>query len=1489
MDFGCRRHDSGTFKGLPIYEERLGRINSGGRVTLVATVDFFDDQMGHLCGGLLTKQQFRLQGTLTEGITKVTIINAVVNHVKGPVLLVDDQSAILEHSVVTGTTLLQLVETCVGLGALGQGAAQAGWSVKVGNDHLQSFCDHLARLNKQVVCGDICKLQTVVEMHRASPDAKTMAFGFSCQPFSKLGDQRGGDDGRAQCLPFGLYASYLLQMQIVVLECTPTAPSSQFVKRCLQHHEDMTGFLKSEAILDIQGFWPTSRKRWWCIINNGAFGKIYVPPMPQIVPAPTVSDVIPKFLDLLPIELKELTLSGYERELFSSLGKGFDAQLVDINGTLPTALHSWGNQCIKCQCGCEREMSFERLRSQGLHGALVFVHNMLPSESIRHLSGREMALLNGFAKSDGWDDNQRFLTAGVGQLASPLQSSWVFSHIRQQLQQFQFIPHDESQPKQILACMALDVLRLRDQWYPSLTTVAMDLFQGKIEEMLENIPPQPVGSSEEFVGKTIIQDDDHDILSHVIRVEQSIASPFDVKTGGMVAFSSTPMSGQVEQPPFVEKPVLSEVRVDEPLPLTKDSPDDVLMLEPPIDSTESTNPEQHESKGVAVNILNNNVMIFDLIHRQFRAVSVGGDQTVSALLAAELSLSGEKGLKLFTCLGDELPSNKVLENHQIYVLAHSLKPFEAIECGKLEFHLSPMTRLHSCLLQNHFVASDELTYYLQAVSTMHEVRAVPPLLVFDLCDVVQSASQWWNQCTQDSLPVVTAVCQQHHWIPIRIEHKGSGSTTVVTTTEGGELWQLLQISTPVSIEVRHDIISHFDHDCGFQVLSWHITLSADQPMEYIQLHDACKWRFLFWQNLLVTRPSHPIVLCLGGASELETSLMAILKEHGVFPDRLTDRVKQVLTKLGHQPVISALRSARPWASLKSLASNQSIRLVQPDEFEAIVKDRTKDSKSVHSRKKQQPKTTVSKDVMLSPSEVFIPEGVFCQHDGTLLPQLGLRQISPQAKGIVLVTEQEVQPYLTQGMITQQGLGLLVMAPYTSDIEQVGTSIRFPAQSRTTGEPVLLSAILIQKGAQDVSRALPSVAHQVDQIDTQTVKFMVYRDQCQSEWDEVCKHPIKYILGVMSCLQVCKQPNCQCGKWHPATADASEPIVDLWQRDFLTVHFRKAKASEAQLFTCFMRVTQPAFAVIHRMSGMQGVFVEPRSPDGRRHDEAYHTVWMAKQSYEEAVALQTTLPVETALVRVTFRYGFRAKLTEASQVHQKVKPETPFLPGGSKLSFVVGPLPFGVTRKSLTKLFAEWDWSAHAIQPVGRSADMQGLMWTVHANDPPKHTVYTMAHGDLMITRDESSIPKVPKLVTPQISALTRQQKENEAWDPWANAAKQLPSANSSSQASSVAAIEQVVEQRVLAKLQTREDTPMESSEHESRLNNLESQVQQLVANQQAADVRTQQVASHVESLHSQVEGYHGAVQSCIEKCIDSKLSEQMQKIEALLSKRPRNE
>ena len=102
MEYAVRFHDGGSFKGLPIDEERLSRIASGKRVTLVANADIYDDQLGHLRGGLLTKQQFRLQGVLTKGTSKITIVNAVATHSKGPVLVIDDQSAILEHSMVTG-------------------------------------------------------------------------------------------------------------------------------------------------------------------------------------------------------------------------------------------------------------------------------------------------------------------------------------------------------------------------------------------------------------------------------------------------------------------------------------------------------------------------------------------------------------------------------------------------------------------------------------------------------------------------------------------------------------------------------------------------------------------------------------------------------------------------------------------------------------------------------------------------------------------------------------------------------------------------------------------------------------------------------------------------------------------------------------------------------------------------------------------------------------------------------------------------------------------------------------------------------------------------------------------------------------------------------------------------------------------------------------------------------------------------------------------
>ena len=112
-------------------------------------------------------------------------------------------------------------------------------------------------------------------------------------------------------------------------------------------------------------------------------------------------------------EVAELTLSTEERMMFEKYGKGLGEHMLNPHEPLPTALHSWANQTVDCACGCRGPLSCHRLQAHGLYGVLVHSQGQPPDKNIRHLSGREMALLTGCPKAAGWKDRQRLLTAGI--------------------------------------------------------------------------------------------------------------------------------------------------------------------------------------------------------------------------------------------------------------------------------------------------------------------------------------------------------------------------------------------------------------------------------------------------------------------------------------------------------------------------------------------------------------------------------------------------------------------------------------------------------------------------------------------------------------------------------------------------------------------------------------------------------------------------------------------------------------------------------------------------------------------------------------------------------------------------------------------------------------------------------------------------------------------------------------------------------------------
>lgn len=460
-------------------------IRDGGRATLVAHVVIFGKEGEHLCKGHLTKQFFKLQTQLQSGTDCITLINAQVHQLRGPVLSIDENAKVLVHPQCTMQSLERVSETRGGLGALGVGAEHAGFRVTAINEIQSSFCKQLQKEGRcNVVQGDICKMKTVIELHERGEGAAILAFGFNCQPFSSLGDNKQGQDERSATLTYGLYAAYLLQMKVVIMECVPNALQSKFVKVGIQHYTNHTDVFRSDEVLELSDLWPSHRRRWWCILAHPSIGKIVMSPLPKLPQMPTMSDLMPKFMDLASDELQQLLLSDHEQSTFLSLSGGSHHNVLDIHSTLATALHSWGNQCIKCRCGCGREFSFQRLKSEGIHGALIFIHNSFPGQSLRHMCAREMAIFTGFPSQQDWTGDQRMLTSGVGQLASPIQSAWVFGIIRQHLKAIKFLQGDEISPKSSVLSVCTSVMDLQQQWMGKTTTIEMDLFRESIHDLL---------------------------------------------------------------------------------------------------------------------------------------------------------------------------------------------------------------------------------------------------------------------------------------------------------------------------------------------------------------------------------------------------------------------------------------------------------------------------------------------------------------------------------------------------------------------------------------------------------------------------------------------------------------------------------------------------------------------------------------------------------------------------------------------------------------------------------------------------------------------------------------------------------------------------------------------------------------------------------------------------------------------------------------------
>ena len=888
------------------------------------------------------------------------------------------------------------------------------------------------------------------------------------------------------------------------------------------------------------------------------------------------------------------------------------------------------------------------------------------------------------------------------------------------------------------------------------------------------------------------------------------------------------------------------------------------------------------------------------------------------VVAAEHALTAGREVRLFTTVGTAIDVDQHASPFQQIVAYTFLASDQTVpDCRRhppfLTAHDS-CTRIQLLRKQGAWVAMDEMMYYLHMLeATGHTAVAspcfVPPHSIED--ELADNLQRWFDGCALQCASVTqvaTALLIDDHWIPV-IFRASVNAVQVLTVIDGVE-WidaasQHLTKAPQTTVVAMTKV---FSFDCGFQTVSWLLSMvmyaDYDEFAPTFDVDTAVTWRGRFEHNLFVTGQALTIVrpadLHFGGVAkhDLHGQLVLLLESHGVPAKQSHSRADTVLDKIGRSQVANVLRAAQPWRDLKALANQCSpkLQLVLSSEMQIAIEARLQDPKPFGSRKKKISKP-VQGSIALEPEDISVPDGIFKEGDTTPLNQIQLAQIGPQARGIVVVTSAQASPYLKVAQpVSAVGLALLVLDHDAGTIQGLGELIRLPAHCNRSGEPLLLTAKLIQLGSVIVTRLVAPQIPRVEEVSNAVIKTLVYRDEIGPEWDDFMRRPVTWILQQVPDLQ---------------TTNVDQPkILDCWDRQTLSAKMEKTPPAKAAIFVVSLRVAHLDIESVMKKSGFDSLYFEPRTEDGKGHDDKYRVIWLNKTTKATALLAVQSTEVWCCLVRSGDRFGLRVQVKHAAQVHAQHRPALPYLDAQTLLTYIAGPFPYGATKQSLSKLFALWSWPARPIQPRGKSSDQTGVMWEILASAAPQYGVYQLEHADVLITEQ----PKKTRGSTgprqniqgsaKTIAALTKQVVQadtpstGDPWqtgasDPWSNynpPAKVARHHDDSLPQASVDSITNKVEKKVMQALEHKlarsvdGDAAMSAMEDtriadlEAKLLHLEHTVQM---NQVTQERNHLEVTTHVATLQNQVESQSSQLQ----QHFDQRMSEQLMHIERLLKKR----
>eukprot|EP00435_Cladocopium_sp_Y103_P054990 s775_g18.t1 len=841
-------------------------------------------------------------------------------------------------------------------------------------------------------------------------------------------------------------------------------------------------------------------------------------------------------------------------------------------------------------------------------------------------------------------------------------------------------------------------------------------------------------------------------------------------------------------------------------------------------------------------------------------------------------------------------------------------------------------------------SDDELLFGLRAIAHNTDqdqhVSVWDPLLISGL--LIDSHSRTWSSLVGvlgSDATVISAVVVEGHWYPL-VWRMDSAMTKLFTCGVAEKdvaafnfLSSIVGVHRSVALQPWNNAPLDFlpQAHCGALVLDFvrHLLWGHPLPQTSEALEaTAASQRALFLQEL-------PTFCLCPGLAALGLSPQAILGDlltkHGVPADALQARIDLIYKNLGEATVSEAVQAANPWQELKWHANQlrPPMMLIKPSELQTAI-DRRSDRTVGQKKHKKNTGKGVGKgsSFTLDPTALRLEFGTFHSQPGAKLAQVTLSGLNSSVSGVVLANLAMVQPFLSANAVLSTGaLAFLVLeGDGTNFVHHSSEPVRVPLVCAANSEPLLVDGWLVQVGAIPVIKAPASLDCAVQSVPTCVVKAMIYRDQTPEPWSEVTAHPMRHIFDRVPPLQVCSEPECLgCECWHASPQyPISDPVVEVWSKQWLRLNFVTSPPAQAELYAVNLRLPEVLQHIVQEFSGFAGIFLEPKSVDGRKPSALYQVVWLPRATMEQLAVQRQTIPEVCGLARLGTKLGLRCKTEHAAEVFQKTKPGVTYLPAGRKQTWLVGPFPWGTLMHSVAAALKASGWVARPIQPVTAGQHVEGLLYKVQSVSDPPAKVLSMKHGDVVVTQElpREVVPAVaPKVVaTPATKAMISRDGVDDLQvnDPWARPGKAAKAPAPVPMGSLVDDMEQKVLQAVMEQLPKQSMEVDQDAHTQTRVQKLEQQVSELhshttklqqVVQQHASDQAAQYqdlqqqitvqgthfeqaIASHAGQLHTFQESFQEQFRQQVthqQAMLDGMFQKQMSQFESLLAKRHKPE